>query len=156
MEHLADNYPLPSGLQGLNPSFVIIRDTFAILIRLVHPDTFTGDTLSIMLGDDFDLVDAFQHGNLITGLVEDATAYIRLPSGLFEGLNLGTNEVRLVYDIYLKDTLFTRRSSFVENQSLTDEVGSIVASGRISSVEVSNLREPVELSFTKNPVSLHF
>ena len=157
LENLADNYPLPSGLQDLRPSFTIIRDTFAIMIRLVHPDTFTGDTLSIMLGDNFDSVDAFRHENLITGINEDATAYISLPSGLFEGLNLGIDEVRLVYDIYLKDTLFMRRSNYVEEQELTNEVGSIVTSGRISSgVQVSNLEEKVELSFTKNPVSLNF
>ena len=156
LEHLADTYPLPSGLQDLRPSFTIIKDTFAMRIRLVHPDTFTGDALSVMFEDSFYLVDAFQHNDLITGIDEDAAAYISLPASLFEGLNLGTDEARLVYGVYLKDTLFMRRSNYVEEQELVNEVGGIVMSGRISSgVQVSNLEEQVQLSFAKNPVSFN-
>ena len=154
LEHLADTYPLPSGLQDLRPSFTITRDTFAMRIHLVHPDTFTGDALSVMFQDSFYLVDAFQQNDLVTGIDEDAAAYISLPTSLFEGLNLGTDEARLVYDVYLKDTLFMRRSNYVEEQALVNEVGGIVMSGRISSgVQVSNLEEQVQLSFAKNPVS---
>ena len=154
LERMADTYPFPSGVQDLSPSFTITRDMYAIQIHLVHPDTFTGDALSVMFRDSFYLVDALQPDDLFMGIDENAAAYISLPASLFEGLNVSIDEARIVYNVYLKDTLFMRRSNYVEEQELVNEVGAIVMSGRISSgVQVSNLEEQVQLSFAKNPVS---
>lgn len=131
---------------------VILKNSFAVVIERVNLSSLSDQTLSAMFGSNFKRI---EYANFSLEQSSAATAAITLPAVLFMRLTV-TNEGRIVYRCFPNDTLFLSRREYVRQTSLTyQRLGSVVISAHVPNVlNASNLDEPVQLTFVKNPVSL--
>ena len=139
-------------------SEVILRRTFAIAIVTADNSTgtFSDQTLSVLLGSSFNFQD-IETDNVVLGSASGATASIRVPGSFSNGLSLG-GQARLVCSVYVSRGLFLRRQPYLEERGLRyKRVGSIIISANLagSDMQVPDLQDPVQLTFLKDPVSLH-
>lgn len=127
-----------------NPE-IITFDTYGIIIySSVTPSSFSGHTVAALLGESFQFTD-FTTDDIIvggSGYSETPTAEIQTTSSLFSGLNV-TAPAKVIYNVFLNDTLFTRRQT-------QPNVTSIVVAARIAGLGASNLASPVQTVFLKN------
>ena len=139
-------------------SEVILRRTFAVAIVTADnaTGTFSDQTLSVLLGSSFNFQD-IETDNVVLGSASGATASIRVPGSFSNGLGFG-GQARLVCSVYLNRGLFLRRQPYLEERGLRyRRVGSIIISANLagSDIQVPDLQDPVQLTFLKDPVSLH-
>ena len=87
----------------------------------------------------------------VTWANSEATASITLPGMLLSGTDLNRN-ARIVYFVYLSDGLFLMRTSYTERPYT--RVGSILLGANVGNTSQSDLDQPVQLKFLKNPVSM--
>ena len=140
-------------------SEVILRRTFAIAIVTADNSTgmFSDQTLSVLLGSSFNFQD-IETDNVVLGSASGATASIRVPGSFSNGLGFGGQASRLVCNVYVSRGLFLRRQPYLEERGLRyRRVGSIIISANLagSDMQVYDLQDPVQLTFLKDPVSLH-
>ena len=151
IEKLADSYPISSS------DFIqrVLKYTFAIVIvRLQPAPPFSGQNISFVLGDNFDFR-GIQVSDVTFGLSTGATASITLPGVLFTSQYL-SNNTRIVYRCFLNSRPFLRRREYITREGLQyNRVGSVaVTAHTVNGFIPSELREPVQLKFLKNPVSI--
>ena len=133
---------------------VILKNSFAVVIERVNLSSLSDQTLSAMLGSNFNFK-RIEYANFSLEQSSAATAAITLSAVLFMRLT-ATNEGRIVYSCFPNDALFLSRKEYVRQTGLTyQRLGSVVISAHVPNVlNTSNLEEPVQLTFVKNPVSL--
>ena len=106
-----------------------------------------GQTFSVNIGNfsDLNMNDDINSMDLsFEMLTSQSTASLSLPINLFSSISNVTNNTRITHAVFLSDSLFLRR----QNNNM--EVGSIIVSASI--VSVDGLKPPVTLRFLKNPV----
>lgn len=148
LDQLADAYPLTR-----NPT-IIPRDTFAIVMYFgINPASFNGQTVTALMGNTFQF-SGFTNENIGLQASSEATGSITLPRTLFNGRNL-VSPVKLVFNMYLSEGLFVRRQQYLMQTNRTyNRLGSVVMAARVAGrTRVSELEQPVEQSYYKNPVS---
>ena len=150
LERLASEYPASED----GETVLILRNTFSYAIRPANVKTFSGQALSALLGSSSDFTDTTAN-NIVLEATEGATASISLPETLFDGLNITSNETTIVYSIFLNEALFLRRQEYIEENNLTTNTpgGLVVGAFIPDNVTVTELDDPVQLTFLKNPVS---
>jgi len=148
IELLANNYPV----LGNDTLTLILRNTFAVVIRIINTDYPASQNLSIILGNSFNFQGIEELNNInITELSNNATASVSTPESLFAGLPPDT-QAKIVYTFFLDNQLFLRRRIYIQHHGFTyNRIGSLVLSTYVANV--TTLRQPVQLHFLKNPVS---
>lgn len=124
------------------------QDLFSVMVTEIDPETFEGQIFSFLDG-----VPSLESS-------DEARPSISIPDNLFEifqseGSNSSASSYRIVYSVYLNDTLFVRR------EERNDSVGSVIiaatlfqinSTGGARAVRVENLVDPaVTLVFERNP-----
>ena len=146
MDQLADTYPI------VDSPTMLLRDTYAMVMFDVDPASFAGHTVTVLKGTDFQF-QGFTMGQIGLEASDQATGSIAVPQTLFNGLNLGS-QVRMVYSMFLTESLFVRRQQYLEQNNFTySRLGSIVMAARVAGgIRITGLQQPVEQSYYKNPV----
>lgn len=127
---------------------VLIRNSFAVAVKEVEPDNFTGLSFSADVTNAFDDTNSQLDNNSLSFVESDgATASFLLPHSLFDSFSSSNNSTRLTQSVFLSDLLFLRRE---ENFT---EVGGIILATSVVGNRVTELDPPIQLSFVKNPVS---
>lgn len=147
VDQLADSYPV------MESPTIILRDTFITVIYSdVDPASFAGQTVTALVGSNFEFQSLMiqQVGLEPSDL---ATGSITIPQTLFNGLSLGSR-IRMVYNMFLNEGLFVRRQQYLEQNNRTySKLASIVMAARVAGgIHISDLHQPVEQSYYKNPV----
>ena len=152
---VVESIPIPE-----NETEVIIPlRSFAVSVREIEPESFTGLTFSALLGDSFDFSQNDDSIDASLLVFEEQktqpTASITIPEDIFGSLVTSSRNInmtvprRIVHSIYLTDSLFSRR------EESEFQVGSIVISAAISGgVKVEGLENPIMIQFIKSPVSV--
>ena len=152
MDRLSDSLPVVT-----NP-LIIVKDMYVIIIyNSLSPDTFAGQAVFADIGPDF-AVDAFQMSHIsLDSFVGIPSASISLPRSILTAVGL-TGDHRVVFNFFLTDGLFVRRDSFIRANGLENEAlgGLGVAAHIAGGVSVNDLEEPIDMTFTVNPVSCTF
>ena len=99
-------------------------------------------------GDDITMISRTKFGVV---LQQVDSAFITLPGMLQSGTDLNRSAT-IVYFIYLSDGLFLMRTSYAEHPYT--RVGSILLGANVGNTSQSDLDQPVQLKFLKNPVSM--
>ena len=123
-------------------------------MKRVNLSSSSDQSLSAVLGRNFNF-ERIEDANFSLEYSSGALASITLPAILFMRLSV-SSEGRIVYSCFANGGLFLSRRKYVRQTGLTYErLGSIIMSAHIPNVlNTSNLEEPVQLRFVKNPVSL--
>ena len=146
IEFLANNYPVLRN----DTLTLILRNTFAVVIRIINTGYPASQNLSIILGNSFNF-HGIEESNIIQEISNNATASVSTPESLFAGLSPDT-QAKIVYTIFLDSQLFLRRRIYIQHHGFTyNRIGSLVLSTYVANV--TTLRQPVQLRFLKNPVS---
>ena len=147
LDRLSDSFPVE-----VNPQ-VIVKDMYVIIIYdSISPQTFNGQVVFADIGAEF-TTDAFQMSHIsLNSFDGDPTASIGLPHSL---LDKRTGDHRIVFNFFLNDGFFIRRDSYItENNLQNDKLGGLAVAAHIAGgVKVTNLINPVNMTFTINPVS---
>lgn len=147
VDQLVDSYPV------IESPTIILRDTFITVIYSdVDPASFAGQTVTALVGSNFEFQSLMMQQ---VGLEPSdlATGSITIPQTLFNGLSLGSR-IRMVYNMFLNEGLFVRRQQYLEQNNRTySKLASIVMAARVAGgIHISDLHQPVEQSYYKNPV----
>ena len=133
------------------------RKTYALQLHDIDTSNFQGQTLSVDLGS------VQQAMSSTTNIREEAietiegikvflnrTASVQVPASVFRDFGQSSEQQRLSYSVFVRDTLF---QSSDENQSnLT--VGSIIVAVRVNGSTASgNLSTPINVTFQASEVS---
>ena len=122
----------------------------------INASNFEGETLSVDLGS---VQDAMSISGNIKGeaiettsgeqVYQNRTASVQVPASVFQDLGQSSEQQRLSYAVFVRDTLF---QSSDENQSnLT--VGSIIVAVRVNGTAASgNLSAPITVTFQASEV----
>ena len=122
----------------------------------INASNFEGETLSVDLGS---VQDAMSISGNINGeaiettsgeqVYQNRTASVQVPASVFQDLGQSSEQQRLSYAVFVRDTLF---QSSDENQSnLT--VGSIIVAVRVNGTAASgNLSAPITVTFQASEV----
>ena len=122
----------------------------------VNASNFEGETLSVDLGS---VQDAMSISGNIKGeaiettsgeqVYQNRTASVQVPASVFQDLGQSSEQQRLSYAVFVRDTLF---QSSDENQSnLT--LGSIIVAVRVNGTTASgNLSAPITVTFQASEV----
>ena len=146
IELLANNYPVLRN-DTLTP---ILRNTFAVVIRIINTNYPASQNLSIILGNSFNF-QGIEESNITAEISNNATASVSTPESLIAGLPPDT-QAKIVYTFFLDNQLFLRRRIYIQHHGFTyNRIGSLVLSTYVANV--TTLRQPVQLRFLKNPVS---
>ena len=147
LERLSDSYPVTQ-----NPQ-VIIKDMYTIIIYdSLSPQTFTGQVVFADIGAEF-MNDTFQASNILFNSFDGVpTASIGLPRSLLSG---HSGDHRIVFNFFLNNSFFIRRDSYIIANNLQyDKLGGLAVAAHIAGgVKVTNLSDPVNMTFAINPVS---
>jgi len=146
IELLANNYPVLRN----DTLTLILRNTFAVVIRIINTDFPASQNLSIILGNSFKF-QGIEDSNITAEVSNNATASVSTPESLFAGLPPDT-QAKIVYTIFLDSQLFLRRRIYIQHRGFTyNRIGSLMLSTYVANV--TSLRQPVQIHFLKNPVS---
>ena len=148
LNYLSDNLPITL----TEDSRVIVKDMFVIIIyNSLSSQSSTGRVVFADIGSEF-TADAFQISHIWLDWFDGiATASIGLPNSLLSGY-LG--RYHLVFNFFLNDGLFIRRDSYITANNLQyDNIGGLMVAAHIAGVNVTDLSNPVYMTFTINPVS---
>ena len=146
IELLATNYPVLRN----DTLTLILRNTFAVVIRIIDTEYPASQNLSVILGNSFNF-QGIEESDIMARISGDATASVSTPESLFDGLPPST-QAKIVYVSFLNGQLFLRRRIYIQHNGFTyNRIGSLVLSSYVANV--ATLREPVQLHFLKNPVS---
>ena len=133
------------------------RKTYALQLHDVDTSNFQGQTLSVDLGSVQQAMSSTinireEAIETIEGIKVflNRTASVQVPSSVFQDLGQSSEQQRLSYSVFVRDTLF---QSSDENQSnLT--VGSIIVAVRVNGSTASgNLSTPINVTFQASEVS---
>ena len=148
LEHLSDNFPVTT----TEDSRVIIKDMFVIIIyNSLSAQHFTGQVLFADIGAKF-ITYTFQINHILFDWFDGVpTASIGLPHSLLNGL---AGEHRIVFNFFLNDGFFIRRDSYItENNLQYSKLGGLTMAAHITGVKVTDLSDPVYMTFTINQVT---
>lgn len=124
-------------------------DTYALQVQDINPDSFSGKTFMVILGDVQDALRAERNigGSLVTSkmvmeILENSTASVQLPDGFLDSAQGCTSEsllsdIRLSFSVFLTDVLFQSQ----QNQS---GIGSIIVATRLSCANIST--DPIRVT----------
>ena len=147
LERLSDSYPVTD-----NPH-VISKGMFVIIIYdSLSPQTFNGQAVFADIDAEF-TTSAFQESHISFDSFDGVpTASIGLPRSLLSGR---TGDHRIVFNFFLNNGFFIRRDSYITANNLQyDKLGGLAVAAHIAGgVKVADLKDPVNMTFTINPVS---
>ena len=147
MERLSDSYPFTTP----NP-LVIVKDMYVIVIYdSLSPQMFAGQVVFANIDAEF-TTDAFQESHISFNSFDRVpTASIGLPRSLLSGRN---GDHRIVFNFFLNDGFFIRRDSYIAANNLNNsKLGGLAVAAHIAGgVKVTDLGDPVNMTFTINPV----
>ena len=145
IEDVTESIPIPEN----ETQVVLTRETFAVAVQEVEPDSFEGLTFSADISNGFeDANTQLDMSSLSFSETDEAIASLSLPPTLFDNLvNASRNNTRITQSVFLTDSLFLRR----ENNF--SEVGGIILAASVVGNRVTGLDPPIQLNFLKNPVS---
>lgn len=147
LEYLSDNYPITT----TEFSRLIVKDTFVIIIyNSLSVQSFAGQAVFAAIGANF-TANAFQVSHIWLDVFDGIpTASIGLPNSLLNG-HLG--EHRTVFNFFLNNGLFVQRANYVAQNNLQHtKIGGLTLGAHIAGLKVTNLSDPVSMTFTINPV----
>ena len=128
---------------------MITESLFAVELRLVRPDEFSGSRFSVSFGEEFDF--GPQDQDISSQVFEETssrpTASLSLPADILMASGV-SNATRITRAVFLTDSAFLRR----DNNYF--EVGSVVMATEVVGTNVTGLSSPIELTFLTNPVRL--
>lgn len=141
MDSLVDNIPVENGSAVLIP-----RNTFSVYIRSVKMDEFAERGQFVAASINNTNVTIAGDG---AADATNATVSIKLPDNLIELLpnSSNTSALHLSTSFFVTDSLFLRRT---DNDK---EVGSTIASVRLSTGSIRLIDTPVRMKFLRDPVS---
>ena len=165
MDTVADGIPV-NETQG--ESAVSLRN-FAVSVKLVKPESFTGQTFLVTLGQNFSTTDREEAideasffilpSNNTDAYNESLTASISLPQAVLDMSisrppGLLPNDTRIRHSVFLNDALFLRRA---ETRADGLSVGGVIVSASLLSrstggIPVGNLSPPIRLTFKRTKV----
>ena len=132
---------------------VITRRTFAVSVQQVDLNQFMeiGQNFSANLGgfQNLNTNESIDSSDLSfeKRMTTQATASIRLPNNLFSAVPNVTNNTRITHAVFLSDSLFLRRDS-----NDLEVAGIIISASVVGYNSIQSLKQPVSISFLKNPV----
>ena len=137
-------------------SATFTRKTYALQVNDIDTSSFQGQTLSVDLGSVQEAmsISSSIHKEAIQTIsrskaYQNKTASVQVPASLFRDFGQSSEQQRLSYSVFVRDTLF---QSSDENQSnLT--VGSIIVAVRVNGSTASgNLSTPITVTFQASEV----
>ena len=141
---MTESIPIPEN----ETQVILTRESFAVAVKEVEPDSFPGLTFSADVINGFDDANSqLDMNSLSFSETDDAIASLSLPSSLFDNPDASKNSTKITQSVFLTDSLFLRRKN---NFS---EVGGIILAASVVGTRLSKLNPPIQLSFVKNPVS---
>ena len=137
-------------------SATFTRKTYALQVNDIDTSSFQGQTLSVDLGSVQEAmsISSSIHKEAIQTIsrskaYQNKTASVQVPASLFRDFGQSSEQQRLSYSVFVRDTLF---QSSDENQSNLI-VGSIIVAVRVNGSTASgNLSTPITVTFQASEV----
>ena len=123
-----------------------------IIYDSLSTHTFNGQAVFADIGAEF-MTDAFQATHIAFNSFDGIpTASISLPRSLLNGRS---GDHRIVFNFFLNNSFFIRRDSYITANNLQyDKLGGLAVAAHIAGgTKVTDLSDPVSMTFTINRVS---
>ena len=150
LDRLSDSFPVTQTPQ------LIVKDMYVIIIYdSLSPQTFNGQAVFANIGAEF-TTDAFQESHISFNSFDGVpSASIDVPRALLNGR---TGDHRIIFNFFLNNGFFVRRDSYITANNLQyNKLGGLAVAAHIAGgVKVTDLSDPVSMTFTINPVSKIF
>ena len=141
LRRFANTVPIPAN--STNNTLAFPLDNFALLLRDVNPESFSGESFNVNLGP---VEEAIRNSSGITkeALVTmmdplpNATASVKLPQSLFDG---NTTYVlpsqRIVYSVFLTNALFLTLDTNCENSAIGSIILGVDVNSSVTNISMS-------------------
>ena len=138
LRRFANTVPIPAN--STNNTLAFPLDNFALLLRDVNPESFSGESLSVNLGPVEEAIrnsSGINEEALVTMMdpLPNATVSAKLPESLFDGITTYASPwQRIVYSVFLTNVLFLT----LDTNCGDSAVGSIILGVNVNSSVINS------------------
>ena len=141
VRRFANTVPIPAN--STNNTLAFPLDNFALLLRDVNPESFSGESFSVNLGSVEEAIrnsSGISEEVLVTMMdpLPNATASVELPQSLFDGSTAYASPwQRIVYSIFLSNSLFLTLDTNCENFAIGSIILGVDVNSSVTNISMS-------------------